>query len=313
MDPQIVPRPVYDRLAELAVPTDAEVAEAKAVILRRLANGRSIPAQVDQHLGPIVAEMGLGEISQPNREVFDTTGLEPGDLDRDAPALRRVRLTAAVRVALATLAAQGLVVAAESSYLMVPVRHGGTSGSERVDFTTPVLQGSYALTPGLVGDPGALPLLTIGAFREGLGDLLNERALRCLDEALGCARRGLYLSAANLLGAVSEAAWYRVGEAFRGRDDELESALDGNRFAQVLRLVDPHLRQVRANGTAINEVRAHAEYLRDLRNYGVHPVEQHAPSQEHAFTEVGALLLVYTTHHYLTRLFECAEAAGVRI
>src|SRR5690348_16538342 len=94
------------------------------------------------------------------------------------------------------------------------------------------------------------------------------------ERGVAAARRGLYLSAVNLLGAVSEAAWYSIGEAIRDRNAELAQALDENRTAQVQRLVATQLESVRRQRTTVTELRAHAAYLRDLRNYGVHPVAE---------------------------------------
>jgi len=39
-------------------------------------------------------------------------------------------------------------------------------------------------------------------------------------------RRGLYLACASLLGALSEGAWYSLGERLRGVSGKLDDALD---------------------------------------------------------------------------------------
>jgi hypothetical protein len=60
-----------------------------------------------------------------------------------------------------------------------------------------------------------------------------------------------------------------------------------------------------------NELIAHASYLRDLRNYGVHPAADQDPGQADAFTELGSTVLVMETHRYLARLREAAELVGL--
>lgn len=59
-----------------------------------------------------------------------------------------------------------------------------------------------------------------------------------------------------------------------------------------------------------SELHSHAAYLRDLRNYGVHPRQDQDPGQEQAFTETGCLLLIMQVHRYLVRLVEAATFAG---
>jgi hypothetical protein len=57
-------------------------------------------------------------------------------------------------------------------------------------------------------------------------------------EALDAYCRGLFLSAANMLGARSEAPWYTLGRALQGQQPggALGHALDADQTAQVLRL-----------------------------------------------------------------------------
>ena len=177
--------------------------------------------------------------------------------------------------------------------------------------SSPRLEGAYRMTPRRSEFLEPV-LLDASQFLEGMQDLLDERGTRCLDEALRAARRGLYLSAVNLLGAVSESAWYTVGRMFEAEDQDLAQAIAENRTAQVQRLVGNKLETVRAMRTTVTELRAHAAYLRDLRNYGVHPAEDRDPGQEQAFTEPGCLLLVMQTHRYLARLAEVVAAARVQ-
>jgi hypothetical protein len=99
--------------------------------------------------------------------------------------------------------------------------------------------------------------------------------VRCVDEALCAHRRGLHLAALNMLGAASEAAWYSLGEQLRDWSAQLAKALDEDtRTAAVIRLVHEVLVQLkpgRVSRETLEELRSCATYLRDLRNYGLHP------------------------------------------
>lgn len=169
---------------------------------------------------------------------------------------------------------------------------------------------AYRLAPGreVLAE---LPVLDASAFVEGLDGLLDARARRCLEEALAASRRGLYLSALNLIGAVSEAAWYSIGEALLPANEALGEPLAENRTALVQHLIAETLGKVKRQRLAVTELRTHAPYLRDLRNYGIHPRGDIDPGQEHAFTEAGCLLVLMETHRYLARLYTAAQAAGV--
>ena len=145
---------------------------------------------------------------------------------------------------------------------------------------------------------------------EALG--LDRRTLRCLQEALSAYRRGLYLSAVNLLGAVSEGAWYAAGEQLRSVVPPIAKVLDNDNVAigKVIGRVSEQLSKTKGvRASDVRELEVHAAYLRDLRNYGVHPRGESSTSLEHAFSEHGAGLLLMGTHRYLVRLAEATEAA----
>jgi hypothetical protein len=310
--PSIVDAETYELLVEAVQPSSAEILQLKAALIGKLEVGAQ---STDELVSGTLQELGIPlELHRP--EVYNVPpDVDPqGRIDADAIPLRRVRLQYAAKLAIAELVAEGVIVPVSSrsnDYLSVPIRFRGTTGGERVDATTPQLDGAYARTPGKarLTDP---PLMDSSHYMRGLEDLLDDRARRCLDEAIASARRGLYLSAVNLLGAVSEAAWYRIGEAI-GDDEELAKALAENRTAQVQRLVVKRFRADRRARAMASDLHAHAAFLRDLRNYGVHPRQDQDPGQEQAFTEVGCLLLVMQTHRYLARLRDAAELVGVAL
>lgn len=300
-----------EALRKAVWPCDADILAAKAAVRARLDQAA---APTRTLIDEVLSDLGVPRQSQ--RETYDVRPeLEPEDaIDPEAPPLKRLRLEYAAKLALADLVADGVVVPAEVPHndsIQIPVHRAGHSGSESVPASTPALAHAYRKKPSLASlqEP---PALSAKEFASGLGTLLTARALECLDEALMAFRRGLYLSSVNLLGAVSEAAWYEVGSGLQEGRPELTEALANNRTGEVQRLVAKVFTENRGRARSMsNELVAHASYLRDLRNYGVHPVADQDPGQAYAFTEMGCLLLVAQTHRYLARLREAAELTGL--
>lgn len=222
------------------------------------------------------------------------------------------------RLALAKLVAAGQIVPAiYPGTVSIDVVIGNSmyrsQGPVRVPADEVVLAGeAYRLAPGV--DPAtALPLSSVEPWLAQAGPVLTRRTTRTLGEALAAARRGLYQSALTLLGAVSEGAWYVVGEALRGRSTVLADSLDREATAQVQRLVRDELATVRRQRSAAGELYAHASYLRDIRNYGIHAGGEEEESLEHAFTESATALIVLETQRHLVRLLGAANAAGAAL
>jgi hypothetical protein len=85
----------------------------------------------------------------------------------------------------------------------------------------------------------------------------------------------------------------------------LARALDDNRTVTVFRQVQDVLTQLRVGRSTrenLDELRSHAAYLRDLRNYGLHPRSGVSSDLEHHFTEHAAALLFMNSHRYFKRL-----------
>jgi hypothetical protein len=68
------------------------------------------------------------------------------------------------------------------------------------------------------------------------------------------------------------------------------------------------LRTVPSLGTAVDEAYAFASFLRDLRNYGVHPAMER-DDLERFFSEEECGLLVLRIHHYLVNVGEMVGQA----
>jgi len=222
--------------------------------------------------------------------------------DPHDPTLARVRNQHAARIALAELARQGAVLPVEdprNRYASIPVQDHHRQGGYRFEIDEPELASGYmAIAGDTTHGLGDVDIFT--ADLDALG--LDTRTLRCLEEALTAHRQGLYLSTANLLGAVSEGAWYAAGEQLRDRNNGLAKALDDDRTVQVIDRVCELMRRIGRLKATANELQAHAAYLRDLRNYGIHPRGSIDSAQEPAFTAAATSVLLLQTHRYLVRL-----------
>jgi hypothetical protein len=140
------------------------------------------------------------------------------------------------------------------------------------------------------------------------GLFLDDRARRCLGEALAAYRHGLFLACANLLGAASEAAWYSSGERLRALDTQLQKALDDDNTVRVIERVKEVFRQRRSLRILADDVVSTAALLRELRNYGAHPRADETTHLERYFSEASAATLLMETHSYLRRLGSAVPA-----
>lgn len=147
-------------------------------------------------------------------------------------------------------------------------------------------------------------------FLEDLSGLgLDERAERALRESIRAFNRGLYLAAISLLGVVSEAAWYAAAGQLATHGGRLEDEIRNERTAKVQTLVAGILRDRQAGSrTMPDELLANASLLRELRNYGVHPVNVRDDLERYLNEEECGLLLL-RTHNYLVRLSAAVDAA----
>lgn len=307
-------RPEVSAEIEAALaPTEADLVTTRTAVLSALRTGNVVAP--DSIVADLVELAGVTANPDHRAEILDVTPRTPPlDLDaRNIPQVVRARTWRAVREVFAELSAQGLVTpASDTNELHLGVRDRNTTGGARIVYTTPDPGGSgYRLLRQFIETDGDF-LFDDATFTGPPSSLLGPRGRRCLTEALGAHRRGLYLSAANMLGAASEAVWYRLGELLREGDDDLGTALDQERTAQVIRLVSGRL-ETRARGrrTTITELRVHAGYLRDLRNYGAHPRDDSDQDREVAFTETGSALLAMQSRRYFARLHDVAIAAGL--
>jgi len=301
----VAPEEFHAALLEAITPTRADVLAAKQVALATLADrGVARPRDIE---AVIRAHESVPEAVGWSGEVLDL----PRDADpavvvrREDPQLARQRIESAVRLALAELEAEGVLLPVHDpeGRAQVQVRSGNMSGGFYAPVVVVAAASAYQLTAP--APEGAAGLLVADVYTAGIADLLGPRGERCIAEALRAHRRGLHLAALNMLGAASEAAWYALGERLRDRSPQLARALDEDRTAAVIGRVHDLLVQLRPGGVAreaLEELRSRAAYLRDLRNYGLHPRGLVSGDLEHHFTEHAAALTFMETHRYFMRL-----------
>lgn len=298
------------QLAAAIAPSAADIARATEAVLEELSQGARPTGGL---IGAAAAALGAPTGGTDN--IYNAGDGSSKTIDADAPVLVTHRAGAAGRLALAKLVAAGQIVpAVYPGAVRIDVVIGNSmyrsQGPVRVPADEVTLTGeAYRLAPGV--DPAtALPLSSVEPWLAQAGPLLTRRTERTLAEALAAARRGLYQAALTLLGAVSEGAWYVVGESFRDRSHDLADNLDREATAQVQRLVRDELAKVKRQRSAAGELYAHASYLRDIRNYGIHAGGVEDESLEHAFSESASAIIVLETQRHLVRLLAAAHAAG---
>ncbi|MFL6094548.1 MAG: hypothetical protein ACJ71Y_03790 [Blastococcus sp.] len=229
---------------------------------------------------------------------------------RDVPQIARARMERAVAQALAELEIEGVLVPIRdvNAQATLHVHSGNTTGGYQVRAPRPAIADAYELAESQ--RTTASELLDADLYTADITNLLGDRGVRCVQEAFRANRRGLHLAAINMRGAASEAAWYSLGERLRSHSTSLARALDDDRTVTVFRQVHEVLIQLRFGRSTrenMDELRSHAVYLRDLRNYGLHPRSSVSSDLEHHFTEHAAALLFMNSHRYFKRLAAIAE------
>lgn len=308
----VAPEEYHQALIEAITPTRADVLAAKQVALETLADRdvarpRDIEAVIRGREGVPANTGWSGESLDLPR------GGDPAVVvRRDVPQLARQRIESAVRRALAELQAEGVILPVDNpdAHAQVRVSSRDMSGGFYAPLVVVAAASAYQLTSPV--PDGAAGLLDSDVYTADLVDLARSAGQRCIAEAFRAHRRGLHLAALNMLGAASEAAWYTLGERLRGQSLPLAKALDADtRTATVISAVHDLLGPMKLPGGSrvnLDELRAHATYLRDLRNYGLHPRGRVSDDLEHHFTEHAAALTFMTSHRYFMRLAAIADA-----
>lgn len=289
-------------------PTPNDVVHAELALLDLLADGTARSSQ--GLLAEVMGRLGAPQSLEPHNQAVDVEN--PGLIDPGDPVLMHHRMRRAATLALSRLERSAVVGRVDPNQgTRVGARTSSTGGSVEVGWASIELGGAYQLVDS--GDRGRTREPNL--FLDGLEDLgLDARARRCLEEALTCYRRRLYLSCVNLLGAVNEAAWYGAGEKHPQPDSGLRQALANDRTAEVLKRVNVWLRDGASDSDKIriDELYAHAGVLREIRNYGVHPRSTGSTDLEDYFTDNASGLLLARSRFYLLRLQEMTTKAAIR-
>lgn len=181
--------------------------------------------------------------------------------------------------------------------------------------TVPLLNGEYRWSVAETAQRDArLELYDADLFmrKADLG-VFDDRVRRCIEESLACYRDDLFLAAANMLGAASEAAWHQLAEKMIATsvggpklDGELQQPNPSIARVQQLALAD--LRQIKATDfeqrfgfvrAALDSVEEVARFWRDLRNYGMHPAGALAPE---TFSQASLAVEIMGASGYLAKL-----------
>lgn len=249
----------------------------------------------------------------------------PGDdaiasvASRTNPVLGHFRLAYAASEAVVDLIALGVLVGVNKApvhatahsivrELTIPYQYRNRGSGVPPERPLPNFDPAYRLAPHLAHD-GVRWFADPDVFAADLDALqLDPQTKRCITEALAAYRNGLYLSAANMLGAASEGAWYAAGERLRHLETSLAKALNDNNTTKVVKVVADKLRNIGTIRSSVRELEAQAALLTELRNYGIHPRGNDTAHLERYFTEAGAAMLLMETYTYLIRLGEAVDA-----
>ena len=201
------------------------------------------------------------------------------------------------------LPADRLLSLEEESTPRIPVGEPGERVPHLSRFpVTPVYE-SYALsTLGRAEIDDRLPLYDADLYlvRAEL-DVFGERARRCAREALACYRADLFLAAANMLGAASEAAWVELAE--HTREEELQSpymsiAKLQSKMIDDLRNAENFRERFGFPRGELDGLAETARFWREARNYGMHPREP----EDRRFTDASLATQLMGATDYFAKL-----------
>lgn len=301
-------------------PSDADVLVARGVIRDLLAT-RSEPVLVTEFEDEWLRALGVRRPTE--RTPYQAHASEEpdrrlADPDPSDPHLATFRARHAVRRALGQLLAEGWIARGDGNQYgtqteRIPVEYPGGGSSVEVVVISPLLPepGSgprYMAVRPVEGD-GADVLLPVEDMLTGLETVLGPRGVHLVRESRRSLRAGLFLASSSLLAAASEAAWFNVARAVQQPGGKLRSLVeDGKDIAEVIRLTEQHLQGLKIGRSTVTEVVAQAHLFRDIRNYALHPVEDHDADREAWLTETGATMLTIAARRYFLKLTSFREA-----
>jgi hypothetical protein len=242
--PRISPRIEVDEAIQAAVvPTPADVMAARSIALELAEHDPTAPLTNDVLDAWLQRPHELRLATAPTQVSIESEDLRWIPPARDAPALVKIRGTAAVSTALAQLIADGLLTKVHGDLYReeverhLSVSHSGGSNNVSYRLNYPDVDPSARWRPvARYGDTVEAPaeVLDAAGTVEGLDDLLGPRGIRSLTEAHVAYRRRLWLGAAALLATASEAAWFSLGRRIATPNSRLAAlAAEGDNAAKV--------------------------------------------------------------------------------
>ena len=308
--------PFVEAMQKAVTPSDADVLVARTAILAALVEATQplLLTEFEDRWLTAVGGKRPAERSKFTAQPSTEPGRRLADPDPADPHLIEFRGRHAVRRALAQLIAEGAITRAAGNQYdtqpeRIPVDYPGGGSSAPVIVHSPYIsdQGS---TPRFmpvrpVDSDGGEVLLPVEELLAGLDVILGPRGMTLVRESRRALQRGLYLASSSLLAAASEAAWFNLARAIQAPAPALAKKVgEGRDIAEVIRLTEQRLREVKPSpGSAtITEVVTQAHMFREVRNYALHPVEEHDGDRETWLTETGATLLAISARRYFVKL-----------
>ena len=243
--------------------------------------------------------------NQPSRRFVDPTS--------DDPHILVVRCRHALRWAIAQLHAEGKITRGPGNQHPInpdnlSITYPGGGGSVPITVHSPYIGDDGGSTPRYMSvrdtsRPDEEALLPADEMLAGLDELLGSRGEELIRESQRALRAGLYLASSSMLAAASEAAWFNLARSVPAPGAKLTELVESGRdIAQVIKLTEQHLHRVPRSQTKIAEVVAQAHLFRDIRNYALHPVEDHDQDREIWLTESGSTVLAIAARRYFVKM-----------
>lgn len=291
-------------VTEAVRPTARDLLEVRALVVEALSESSSLAMSDLEEV--IYRARNLEQLTASDVvRVEGHSHLNATSIDTDSTILLRKRLHFALREVLATLTADGALIAAAGDHYgksQDSVPAAGASWRGSIQFAHDYAPGPKGRVKLNVTPTHRLELIDPSLVDE-LRELLGPRGSEVLIEGIRCYHRGLFIAAVDLLAAASEAAWFSLAALFPEDQKLTQYAEAGTNAAEVIsRTRDALGREKTAPRLILTDLHAHAAHLRDLRNYGVHPVGTPDQDREPAFTEAGCSVLYMSAPRYFRQL-----------
>jgi hypothetical protein len=307
----------YTTVAAVLRPSPERVATAKAWLAEKLKSGGAVGVE------GFSTEFALvqGELS--------ASSLNPNLTDHQDALIRYWQWALALRQAIYDFHRDGIIAPTATGYApelfntdgpRVPL---GPEGEhvQPTAFPTTVLYREYVPSMLTAAErEHRLELYDADLFmRRARLDRFDYRVQRCVAEALASYRADLFLAAANMLGAGSEAAWFQIAKTLD------ERGIANNALQKELASVAPGAADIQARAVEslrstfeprdflatfgfrrvdLDPLSETARYWRDQRNFGMHPAGELGSA---AFTQAAVAVQMMGATAYFKKLSSILE------